>query len=42
MWSGIRYSAGMMILTTVFVLSHGLLLVHELAAPRPRDGGASR
>ena len=29
-WSAIRFSAGMLILTGVFVLAHGLVLVHEL------------
>ena len=29
-WSAVRFGTGMAILSVVFVLSHGLLLVHEL------------
>jgi hypothetical protein len=29
-WSRVRFTAGMAILSAVFVISHGLLLVHEL------------
>jgi hypothetical protein len=30
-WSQLRFTAGMTILSAVFVISHGLVLVHELA-----------
>ena len=30
-WSALRFTTGMAILSMVFVVSHGLLLVHELA-----------
>jgi hypothetical protein len=30
-WSAIRFSAGMLIVTGVFVLAHGLVFVYELA-----------
>ena len=29
-WSRVRFTAGMTILSAVFVISHGLVLVHEL------------
>jgi hypothetical protein len=29
-WSRLRFTAGMTILSAVFVISHGLVLVHEL------------
>ena len=29
-WSTLRYATGMTILSLVFVVSHGLVLVHEL------------
>ena len=30
-WSVLRFTTGMAILSVVFVVSHGLVLVHELA-----------
>ena len=30
-WSALRFGTGMAILSVVFVLSHGLIFVHELA-----------
>ena len=29
-WSAVRFTTGMAILSVVFVVSHGLLFVHEL------------
>ena len=29
-WSALRFTTGMAILSVVFVVSHGLVLVHEL------------
>lgn len=40
-WSAVRFTTGMAILSVVFVVSHGLVLVHELTqgpAPASEDG----
>ena len=38
-WSVIRFTTGMAILSVVFVVSHGLLLVHELAQVASTESG---
>jgi hypothetical protein len=37
--SAIRVSAGMLILAGVFLVAHGLLLVHDLGAAEPSPPG---
>jgi hypothetical protein len=38
-WSALRFTTGMAILSVVFVVSHGLVLVHELTqAASPESG----
>jgi hypothetical protein len=37
-WSKLRFTAGMTILSAVFVVSHGLVLVHDLTRGEPAAG----
>lgn len=37
-WSQLRFTAGMTILSAVFVVSHGLVLVHDLTRGEPAGG----
>jgi hypothetical protein len=37
-WSQLRFTAGMTILSAVFVVSHGLVLFHDLTRGEPGAG----
>jgi hypothetical protein len=38
-WSAIRFFAGMLVLTVVFVVAHGLTVLHDLVGSEPAGAG---